>query len=109
MPNDWIPGADDAFDPFLTQFNTWVQANGESHGLPPADLSALNSATTNWGTAFGAHGVAQTAAASALAAKDTARAAAEGLLRTLARVLQADPTLTDADRMASGLTVRDTG
>jgi hypothetical protein len=107
MP-DYIPGPDESFGTFFQSLNIWMQANGTTHGLSAAQLLALDDAYALWSTSFDAHVQAQTAATAAAQTKDTARAAAEVLIRLLARIVQVFPATTDADRAAAGLTVRDT-
>lgn len=107
MP-DFIPRPDEPFGTFFAGFNNWAQSNGAAHGLTTAQLLALDDAYAAWSTAFDANVQAQTAATVAAQTKDTARAAAEVLIRVLARIVQVFPATTDSDRAAAGLTVRDT-
>jgi hypothetical protein len=105
---DFIPKSDADFDHFFSQFDTWLGANGATHGVDPADITALDGLLSAWATAYAAHLAAQTAAEAARATKDGARADSTVLIRKLGAIIQADPATTDADRAASGLPIRDT-
>jgi hypothetical protein len=81
----YIPDRDDQFDTWQTQFAAYLNANLAALGLVPADpdVTALNTARTDWQTKYPAHIAAQNAAQSARQAKDASRAAYEVILRRL--------------------------
>lgn len=66
-------------------------------------------AQKNWDGAYPAHVAARAAAIAARADKEKTRAAFERAIRPLTNFLQSDPGVTDADRAAIGITVRDGG
>lgn len=104
---DYIPSGDTAFDAWLENFVTTVTANAVALGLKEADLDGVTAARTAWLPAFAAHIAAQASAEGARQAKDQARAAVEGAVRPLVRVLQASAEVSDAERAQLGITVPD--
>lgn len=110
MAGDYIPGDDAGFNTMQNGFFTYLNANLLPLGLTPLDpdVVALGTAHTNWGTGYPAAISAQAAAVAANATKDAERAALEAVIRRLATRLQASSIVTNAQRAALGLTVRDT-
>ena len=106
MP-DYIPGADGAFDSWQDVFVAYVVANAVAVGVDPADVTALTGVQATWTSSYPAHGTAQANAQSMRQFKDDARDALESSIRSLARQLQTNPAVTDAQREAMGLTVYD--
>jgi hypothetical protein len=107
MASDYIPGPDGSFDAWQVNFTSYVSANTAALGLLPADVTPLTDAQTAWTPAYSGHMTAAAAAASARQAKDDERAVFEGAIRPLVKRLQASATVTDAQRLAMGITVRD--
>jgi len=107
MP-DFIPGADGDFDSFQEVFVAYVVANAVALGIDPADATALGTAQSAWAGSYSAHSTAQAAAQSMRQLKDDSRGDLESSIRTLARQIQANPAVSDAQREAMGLTVADT-
>src|SRR5438128_1213708 len=103
---DYVPPADPDFQDFFNQFSTWCNGNGATHGMTAGEVTALADAYSNWNASWTAHGLAQTAATSAMESKDTDRATAEPLIRAAAAKIQAHSATTNAERNAAGLTVR---
>lgn len=107
MP-DYLPPSDGQFDAWQANFTSYVSANEAALGLLPADVTPLTTAQTAWTPAYSGHTTAQAAAEAAREDKDDKRAAYEGAIRPLVRRLQASTTVTDTQRQAMGITVRDT-
>lgn len=107
---DYIPRDDAGFDTWQTQFATYLNANLAALGLTPLDpdVTALNTARTDWQTKYPAHIAAQNAARTAREAKQTSRSAYEEVIRRLTQRLQASDQVDDSERQALGITVRDT-
>jgi hypothetical protein len=108
MAGDYIPQPDGDFNAWETNFVTYVGVNTAALGLLPADVTPLTAAQTAWNTGYSGHVTAQAAAESATENKDDKRKAFEGVIRPLVNRLQASTTVTDAQRQAMGITVRDT-
>ncbi len=112
MP-DFIPRDDAGFDTYVGNFATYLNANLANLGLPAppappdADVTALNTARTDWTTKYAAHVAAQAAAEAASIAKVASRGSLEAIVRRLARRLQASSAVDDAERANLGITVRD--
>ena len=108
MP-DFIPSADDALDPYATNLITRLTSAPADYGETVPTLVELTTATGAWNTAYPANVAAQTAAAGATAAKDTARENLETAIRNLNNRVQARPAVTNAAKELAGLPVHATG
>ncbi len=104
---DYIPGPDADFQAWVANFVTYASANMAALGLVPADLTPISSAQTTFNADFADHFAARAAAQAAKQAKDQARAALTANIRPLVRRLQASTQVTDAEKAALGITVRD--
>jgi hypothetical protein len=109
MP-DFIPPSDAEFDSWQINHLVYLNANLAALGLIAldTDVTADNAGQTAWTPAYAAHIAAQAAAEAARAAKDTARVNFEIALRRLVGRLQRSTSVSDAERQALGITVRDT-
>ena len=103
---DYIPGPDASFQAWQSNFVTYANANLAALGLTAADMAPITSAQSGWATAFPAHVAAVNAAKAAKQTKDEARAAYVAVIRPLVRRLQASAVVSDAERAALGITVR---
>jgi hypothetical protein len=92
---------------WLTNAATWLTAHGATHGFTAPEITAFSTAVGDASTAVTNNVTAQAAAKASTAAKNTALGAAIALARDNAQRLQNDPTMTDEERAAAGLTVRD--
>jgi hypothetical protein len=108
MAQDWIPTSDTDMNAWVQNFLAYANANLAALGLTAANLSDLQAAVTTWGPAYSHHMAAQTAAQSARQHKDSVRETIETALRPLVNLIQATPSVTDAQREALGITVRST-
>jgi hypothetical protein len=106
MP-DFIPHADEEFNTFINTFVNYVSAHAVNLGVPPATATALSNAFLVWTDSLAGHDTAQIAATSARTVKDSARDALTIITRTIARSIQANPTVTDEVRTLMGLPVPD--
>ena len=110
MP-DPIPASDAEFDTMQANAVTYINGHLAALGLgplpPDADVTAMNTAQTDWNTKYPAHITAQAGAQGAREAKDDSRAAFTVILRRLFNRLQVSSAVDDAEREAIGLTVRD--
>ncbi|MBX3395393.1 MAG: hypothetical protein KF841_08490 [Phycisphaerae bacterium] len=104
---DYIPAADAEFQAWQTNFVNYANANLAALGLTAADMAPIDTAQTEWESAYPAHVTAVASAESARAAKDAARAGYVSLVRSLVRRLQASPQVNDAERAALGITIPD--
>jgi hypothetical protein len=104
---DYIPKEEANKVLWLENFSTWVTANGATHGLSPAEIGDLGTTISVASTSVTNNTTAQAAARAATAAKNTALGGAVDMARDFAQRLQNDPNMTDEDRAAAGLTIRD--
>lgn len=107
MP-DFIPGNDAQFQTWATTFSTYLTANAVALGLVAGDATTVATKLTTFNTALAADVAAIAAAKAATATKDAARADLEALLRSDAKRIQANPAVTNTQRTALGITVKDT-
>jgi hypothetical protein len=106
MP-DYIPAKDDAFNTWQLNLFNYLNSHLTSFGLVAADTAALGPLQGIWTAAMAGNIAAQDAAHSASSAKDAARQSYEAALRALVARIQANATVTDANKLAAGLTARD--
>ena len=107
MP-DFIPRPDPDFNNFTTNSLGYINGHLTDFGLVAGDVADVNAKKATWDTKYPAHQAAQTAANSARQAKDDARNPLEAAFRSLAKSIQAKPSVTAASKQAAGLTVPDT-
>lgn len=103
---NFIPRPDAAFDAWVKQYAAAQAAWWSSQGLAAAALADFTRAYNAWLSAFPAHVRARATAEAARVTKDAARAGLEAALRPLARIIQADPDTSDADRARLGITIK---
>jgi hypothetical protein len=103
---DYLPGPDANYSAWVANFVTYANANLAALGLTAADLTPVTTAQTTWNAGFAAHIAAKQAAIGAKQAKDENRAALTGVIRPLVRRLQASSQVSDLERGALGITVR---
>jgi hypothetical protein len=107
---NFIPRRDSDFDPWFKNLCQYaaLKCGGSPpdwNHIPQADLDALNASYAAWHTAYSA--VLQPHSDVDIAAKTAARAEAEKVIRPFKRRFLDDPPVTDADRVAMGLHVKD--
>lgn len=103
----YIPKDDAGKLAWFINFNNWLAAHGTDHGLSAAEVAEFNTQTGDSQTAFTGNVEAHAAAKAAVELKDTVFGVNERLARNFAQRLQHDPTMTNEDRAAAGLTVPD--
>lgn len=108
MASDYIPADDAGLAGFANNFFSFIDVSPAAYGLLAADATALSTANGEFGTALTNHNATTIASQSARAAKDAKRTVLVTLLRSLANRAQASGSLTDAERVQLGITVRDT-
>jgi hypothetical protein len=105
---DFIPRPDTEFDVFQENLMAQLKGDKTKFALSNESDTELMALQAEWVTRNAAHIEAQSQAAAALVAKDTARAAYEAGLRRQVRKTQNAPAVTDADRAKLRITIRDT-
>ena len=105
---DYIPSPDGEFLTWYATFFTYADAHLPGLGLVAADLTAVESARDAWEAAYIDNQSKQATAQAARQLKDDLRVTLEKGIRALVRRLQASPQVSDDERKALGITVRDT-
>lgn len=103
---DYLPGPDADYQAWVANFVTYANANLAALGLVAADMTPVTTGQTTFNSAFSAHIAAKQAAMAAKQAKDEGRQSLTAAIRPLVRRLQAAPQVTDAERAALGINVR---
>ena len=106
MSGSYIPRADATFDGFAANFSQAANDWWLAQGLDWQALVPLEEARDRWNAAWPAHHSKQAAARAAALEKEAARAQYDAAIRALAAMIQAEPSATNADRAAMGITVR---
>jgi len=106
--SSYIPKSEAEQILWLENAATWLTLNGAAHGFTPAEITTFSTVVGGASTSMTNNVTAQLAAKAATAAKNTAFGAAIALARDNAQRLQNDPAMTDEERAAAGLTIRDT-
>jgi hypothetical protein len=104
---DYVPARDVDLTGWATNYSALITAAPTSYGLVSGDATALAALVTAWNTAIAAATNPATRTEVTVAAKVTARANLVFKIRALANIVQATPTVTDAQKTNLGLTVRD--
>jgi hypothetical protein len=107
--SDWIPSTDAAKATFAATFAAGITADPGSYGLVAGDATAFTILTAAYTAALDVATNDATRTPATIAAKDAAKNAMIPELRRLGNLIQANPAVSDADKVAIGLTVRDTG
>lgn len=103
---DYIPSKDSELVPWSANFTAQVAKNAEVWSIPSDEVSALQTADAAFAALYAkADSPAKTTVI--VAEKNAARKTLEGVIRTLAGFRLKNPVITDAQRIALGLHVRD--
>jgi hypothetical protein len=106
MP-DWVKSNDAALQAQATQFSTYLTANAVALGLVAGDATTLAGFVTTFTTKLAIASNDATRTKVTIAEKDTAKAVLVADLRSLGRRIQANPSVTAAQKTALGLPVHD--
>jgi hypothetical protein len=107
MP-DYLPKPDVEFAAKAEQIIAALEADEAAYGVLPANTLALRTELNQFTAALADSNAAKAASTIAVGNKDTQRADVENLLRPLVQQIQVNPNVTDAQRSAAGIPVRDT-
>jgi len=108
MGTNFVPHRDGAFDTWQRGFAGYVTEHFHELGLSVEEVTRLKDVALPWDEAYAAHWAAREAAKAARVVKVERRAAYERVIRELVRRIQAGESVTDAQRAALHITVRDT-
>ena len=107
MKKDYIPRKDAQFDEWAQNFSAKIGPIAAALGIAPALISPIINAYAKWDTDFDAHQVAHNAAKSASATKRKSGVTLIRAIRPVVGLIQAYPTLTNAQRKILNITVPD--
>lgn len=108
MTASYIPASDAGFAAWLLNFRTQLDLGV---GVPPAlvgDVTNVDTVDTAYQAAYLAATDPLTRTPVTVAAKNTAKSTALATVRPIAQLINADPSISDGDRVTLGLTVRST-
>jgi len=106
MP-DFIPHSDADLNSFAINLSAKITLAPTTYGLVAGDATALATLVTAFTSALSTAVTPATRTKTSIAAKDTARAVLVADIRSLARRIQATPTVTAAQKTDLGLPIRD--
>ena len=104
---DYIPRKDADLAPWSANFYAQVSAKAQAWGITPEEVNALQAADAAFAALQKQTG-SPAKNAIIVAQKNDARKNLESIIRTLAGFRLRNPIITDAERIAAGLHVRDT-
>jgi hypothetical protein len=107
MPAGFLPSRDQDLDTWAGNFDTRITATPTAFGLIVADATAFHALASDFSTKLAAATNPSTRTKVTIQQKDISRAALKLKARTLAKVVNAYPPITNAQRADLGLTVRD--
>jgi len=104
---DYLPRPDAEYDEWIQRFAAYCEANAAALGLSDGQADTIRADKNGWHNAYVSHQEAQAAARGKRETKAHERDRSEASCRQFARMIQANPDVTDEQRKALGLTVRD--
>lgn len=104
---DFIPEKEADLGPWLANLTTFAADHAGELKLPADVVAAVTHAAAAFRERYAEHLLAHNAAKAARQAKDSARRSAKSSARALVRRLQAEPSVTDAQRKGLGLAIPD--
>jgi hypothetical protein len=104
--NDYIPHKDSELVPWSANFVAGVTANASAWGIPPNEVADLQAAHDSFAT-LQVQADSPAKNAIIVAEKNAARGVLDGKIRGLVSFRLQNPIITDAQRIALGLHVRD--
>jgi hypothetical protein len=107
MPQDYVPSSDGEFLAWEQSFIAYASANLVALGLVAGDLTPVTTGHSAWETAWQDVQSRTAALAQAVQLKDDTRATFESAIRALVNKLQSSAAVSNDERAALGITVRD--
>ena len=105
---DWIPRTDAALNTFVANMTNVMSGTPANWGLTAGQVSDIEDDYNPWLSAVNTTNAAQAALHASVTNQATLRAALEATLRATNAIVQATPTVTDANKELAGFPVRDT-
>jgi hypothetical protein len=108
MANSFLPDQDQDLEAWANNFDTRITATPTAFGLVAGDATAFHSLAADFTAKLAAAVNPATRTKVTVAQKDISRAALKAKARSLAKIVNAYPPITNAQRADLGLTIRDT-
>lgn len=108
MAATYIPTKDALLVPWATNFSALITLDPTAYGLSAGDASALAALNTAYDNAYNAAIAGGSRGPASVNAKDAAKANLVARCRQLATIIQANPSITEEQKTALGITVRKT-
>jgi hypothetical protein len=108
MASPYIPARDSLFSSWLLNFATLIAASPTDYGLIAGDATAITAQNTAFQAAYLLATDPGTRTSVTVAAKDTARSNAEGVVRPYAMRIRNNTTVSDGLKVGLGLTIPST-
>lgn len=106
MPTDYVPAKLADFAVWLANFATLIAADPTDYGLITGDATAISAQNTAFQAAYAISSTPTTRTSATIATTNGARISALSIVRPYAMRINANQTVTDAQRVDLGLTVR---
>lgn len=103
----YLPNSDTAFQVWILNFATLLSAAPATYGLLAADATLVAAAEVSYSDALTLSSDPVTRTPVTVAAKDAAKASAQFVVRPYAVNISLNPSVTNGDKVAIGVTVRD--
>ena len=107
MSTSYIPAKIASYNSWMSNFSSLITANPPLYGLTAGDAAAVAAAYLDFGTKYGLSSSKATRTPAAVADTQAARNALTLLVRGYARLVIANNGVSDANKTALGLTIRD--
>ncbi|MCA9083482.1 MAG: hypothetical protein KDA81_05480 [Planctomycetaceae bacterium] len=98
-----VPDTEGSLEQFAQNLVHQLTEHPTLYGIPDSMVQQLSGQLTDWETKKDAATAARDAARAATEAKDESRGTMDESLRTVVRLIQADPNVTDQARLAAGI------
>lgn len=105
---NYIPTRDADYNTWLNAFSSYLDGNYSALGITAPQAANMASLVTIWNAAFIAATAGSTRGPMTVQAKDTARANATLIARQIAVTVNQNPSVTEEQKVALGITVRKT-
>ena len=108
MSTSYIPSPDGKFSNWAIAFKDTVKKSPETYGVSTEQLAELEAEIAEFEAEYHDSIQQKDAAKAATASKDQARKKAESTLRSIGQQIQANPAVSDAEKLDAGLPVHKT-
>lgn len=106
--SDWLPSTDGDLQTFANNFASVLTGAYVAYGISGSDATSIQALADAYSAAYDTATNPDTRTPPSIAAKDAAKNATKPELRRVGALIQANPAITDDQKLTIGLTVRDT-